>query len=420
MTEEKQSYPVPTHSIPWLQLSSHVADLVELQAFLESRGISTGNTRIDRYRNYLVQAVSGDSINEAQIFKSVSDARFQSDLDWKLYVLREVHELMWILKGLKAHIPKGVDDKLRKVVSGSDFAALDTNTESRNTQFELRIASYFCQAGCEVDLSTETDVIATTRKHAFYVECKRIAGSNNFRRNLIKARDQLIERMPNKHDNKKTYGFIAADVTKVAFIHNGLTFGLTNDHARDIVQEKLMRIGNSTMDVPIFNGCRNLLYCWLQIHIPSLIRHPPTTATRFSSFGIPTSNLDRRARQALGVFEAIITTIGNRPDAREVPSEKLIRRTSVSIPAGTTFEIDEHLFEEFLKGSDEYGRTSEEVIARLALNGVEHEFTLLDFEILTVNIPTSKRQRLASNPDTARLELIMELYIQRYPFENAN
>jgi hypothetical protein len=333
MTEEKRSYPVPTHSIPRLQLSAHIADLVELQSFLESRGISTGNTRIDRYRKYLEQATSSDPINEAQIFKSISNARFQSDLDWKLYVLREVHELMWILKGLKVHIPKGVDDKLRKIVSGSDFAALDINTESRNTQFELRIASYFCQAGCEVDVSTETDVIATTPKHAFYLECKRIAGSNNFRRNLIKARDQLIERMPSRHGNKKTYGFIAADVTKVAFIHNGLTFGLTNEHARDIVQEKLLRIGDSTEDISLFSGCRNLLYCWLQIHIPSLIVHPPTTATRFSSFGIQASNLNRRSRQALGVFGTIITTAGKVPDAREIPSEKLIRRKSVRLPA---------------------------------------------------------------------------------------
>ena len=129
MTEENRSYPVPTHSIPWLQLSAHVEDLVELQSFLESRGISTGNTRIDRYKKYLEQATCSDSINEAQIFKNISDTRFQSDLDWMLYVLREVHELMWILKGLKANIPKGVDDKLRKIISGSDFAALDTNTE---------------------------------------------------------------------------------------------------------------------------------------------------------------------------------------------------------------------------------------------------------------------------------------------------
>lgn len=417
MADERRSYPLPTHSIPWLRLSDHVADLVEIQAFLESRGIETRNTRIDRYIKYLEQAACGDPINEARIFKNISDARFQSDLDWKLYILREVHELMWILKGLKAHIPEGVDEKLRKIVSGSDFAALDTNTESRNTQFELRIASYFCQTGCEVDLSIRSDVIATTEEHAFYVECKRIAGPRGLQENLLKAKSQLIERMPAKHGVKKAYGLIAADVTRVAFSHNGLTLGLTNDHSRDVIQEKLISIADSTERMPIFTGYPDLLGCWLQIHIPSLISHPPATVTRFSTLAIENPNLDRKSQKATRIFEGI-ATIGNRPDPREVPPEKLVRRTQVTLPAGTSFRIDEHLLEEFLKGGSDYGKMSEDVIAGLAFDGVIHEFTFFDFEMLAAKIPASMRQRLGASPDTARLELIMEMYMQRYPFEN--
>lgn len=418
MAEERRSYPLPNHSIPGLRLSDHVADLVEIQAFLESRGIQTHNTRIDRYIQYLEQAAHGGPINEARIFKNVTDARFQSDTDWLLYVLREAHELMWILKGLKAHVPKGVDEKLQIIVSGSDFSALDTHTESRNTQFELRIASYFCQAGCEVNLSTRTDVIATTQEHVFYLECKRIAGPKSLQENLKKAKSQLIERMPSRHGTRKAYGLIAADVTRVAFSHNGLTWGLTNDHARDVIQEKLTSIANSTLKMPIFTGYRGLLGCWLQIHIPSLIQHPPTATTRFSSFRTQNSNLDRKSRKALRIFDGI-TAIGNRPDDREDPAEKLVRRTRVTLPAGTSFGIDEHLLEEFLKGGSDYGKMSEDVIAGLAFDGVNHEFTFFDFEMLAANIPTSMRQRLVASPDTARLELIMEMYMQRYPFENA-
>jgi hypothetical protein len=417
MTEERQPYPLPTHSIPGLRLSDHVTDLIEIQVFLESRGIQTHNTRIDRYIKYLEQAECAAPINASQIFKNISDARFQSDIDWMLYVLREVHELMWILKGLKAHIPEGVDNKLQKIVSGSDFAALDTNTESRNTQFELRIASYFCQAGCEVDLSTETDVIAITQEHAFYVECKRIAGPKNLRRNLIKAKNQLIERMPSKRGKKKTYGIIAADVTKVAFIHNGLTMGQTNDHARDVVQKKLVSIAKSARNMPIFTGCRGLLQCWLQIHIPSLIIHPPKTTTRFSSLKIQNSNLDRKSRKALRVFQEV-TEIGNRPDAREVPSEKLIPRTLVALPAGTIFSLDEHLLKEFLEGGNDYGKMGEEVIADLALDGVNHEFTFFDFDMLPASTLTSLRKEFAAKPDSARVALIIEMYVQRYPYEN--
>lgn len=417
MTEERQSYLLPTHTIPTLLLSDHVADIVEIQGFIESRGIQTRNTRIDRYLKYLEKAAHTDRINEAQIFKNVSDARFQSEIDWMLYILREVHELMWILKGLKVHIPKGADKKLQKIVSGSDFAALDANTESRNTQFELRIASYFCQAGCEVDLSTGTDVIAITQEYAFYLECKRVASYNNLQQNLIKARNQLIERMPSKHGKKKAYGIIVADVTKVAFTHNGLTIGLTNEHSRDVVQEKLIKIAKSTMNMPVFTGCPDLLQCWLQIHIPSLIMHPPKRITRFSSFGIQNSNLDRKSRKAIRVFREI-SEIGKRPDAREIPSKKLIPRTSVTLPTGTIFYLNEHLFAEFIKGGNNFGKMRDEIIAGLAFNGEEHEFTFFDFEMLPTALLTSLRKQFAGSPDAARPALIIQMYMQRYPYEN--
>jgi hypothetical protein len=94
--------------------------------------------------------------------------------------------------------------------------------------------------------------------------------------------------MPRKYGKRIAFGCIAADVTKVAFSHNGLTWGLTNEHSRDIIQEKLINISSHAEKKPLFNGCRNLLSYWLQIHIPSLILHPhpPTTLTRFSSYHI--------------------------------------------------------------------------------------------------------------------------------------
>ena len=125
------------------------------------------------------------------MFKNSTDGPFKSSNDWYLYTLREVHELMWILKGLKKHIPKGIDEKLGIIVSGRDFAALDSNSLSRNTQFELRIASYFCQAGCYVDLSGKTDIVAFNKKHAFYTECKRVGSSQQLEGRLSYAKEQL-------------------------------------------------------------------------------------------------------------------------------------------------------------------------------------------------------------------------------------
>jgi len=239
----------------------------------------------------------------------------------------------------------------------------------------------------------------------------------NLQQNLKKAKDQLIERMPSRRGKKRAYGFIAADVTKVAFTHSGLTLGLTNDHSREVIQEKLIGIAKSMRNMPIFADCRDLLMCWLQIHIPSLITHPPKTVTRFSSFGIPNPNLDRKSRKALRSLQEIME-IGGRPDAREIPSKKLIPRTLLTVPAGTTFSLDEHLLKEFLEGGNNYGKMGEEVITELTLDGVKHEFTFFDFEMLAAKLPSSERTNFAASPDVARAKLVLEMYMQRYPFEN--
>ena len=212
---------------------------------------------------------------------------------------------MWILKGLKVHLPKGLEEKLKLIVGGKDFAALDSNSHSRNIQFELRIASYFCQAGFDVDLSKKTDVVAVSEKQAFYIECKRVGNINQIKRRLSETKKQLREGMPRKNRGRISYGCIAADVTKVAFSHNGLTFGMTNDHSRDVVQEKLITIANAVQRLPLFRDYRNLIQYWLQIHIPALITYPPATVTRFSSYMIHNERLDRKARRAVKILHQL-------------------------------------------------------------------------------------------------------------------
>jgi len=102
MTDDTRSYALPAERMPSLELSDHLQDLVGIRTFLESRGIATKNTRIERYAQYLERSLSdgAESVDADLIFKNSVDERFRSRGDWYLYVLREVHELMWILKGL--------------------------------------------------------------------------------------------------------------------------------------------------------------------------------------------------------------------------------------------------------------------------------------------------------------------------------
>ncbi|WLH89139.1 hypothetical protein PSH87_21380 [Pseudomonas sp. FP453] len=322
MTEEGRFYKLPEETLPAISFHDHAADLLRFKEFVDDLGIKTHNTRIARYTQYFIQLAEGKSIDESKIFKNVNDVRFQSSLDWQLYLLRETHELMWILRGLKKNVPKGIEEKIEKIISGSDFAALDKNTESRDTQFELRIASYFCQAGCAVDISTNTDIIAVTDKHAFFIECKRIAGARNLKDNLVKARDQLVSRMPKKYEDKHAFGFIAADVTKLGFMHNGLTMGLTPDHARDIIRGKLTEIKNAASAMPIFTGRPDIIECLFQIHIPSVVVYPPMTITHFTSGSLYNKKLDRKSRSAIAELQ-LIYKAGEIVDGRETPVEKL-------------------------------------------------------------------------------------------------
>lgn len=414
MQDELKSYPLPTETMPSLELSHHVADLIEIRNFLRRRGIETKNTRIERYIEYLQMIAEQGSANASKIFKNSAKGPFQNPTDWMLYVLREAHELMWILKGLTARLPSGIDEKLKIIVGGTDFAVLDADSRSRNTQFELRIASYFCQAGCEVDLSTETDVIALTGDQAFYLECKRVGSPNQLSRRLSEARKQLHDRMPRKNGGRIVFGCIAVDVTKVAFSHNGLTCGLTNEHSRDVVQEKLIGIGRVSEKMPLFRDCPNLLSYWLQIHIPSLILrpYPPKTVTRFSTYHISSDRLGRKGRRAEKVLRDLFES-ASKGDPREIPAKKLTVRSSIIVPAGTTFK---GLLREFLNRGEVAKREIDQEIGWITINGKTQYFSFFDLEMTLAGTTKEWRNTLAENPNQARIELVMRMYYERFPY----
>jgi hypothetical protein len=418
MEDDAKAYSLPTESIPGLKYSDHMADLVEIKAFLESRGISTKNTRIERYIQYISEVMSQRPKNESLIFKNSLDERFKSGIDWRLYVLREVHELMWILRGLKVHIPAGLDSKLELLVIGSDFAALDSNPHGRNTQFELRIASYFCQAGWIVDLSTDADVIALHDEFAFFVECKRVGSMSQLQRRLAEGVKQLKRKMPRNYQNRIAFGSVAADVTKVAFSHNGLTWALTPEHSKDINQNKLKSIADILTRMPMFSGGHSIIRYWLQIHIPCLVTHPPATITRFSNYYIENLEAGKKTWPALKLLRDL-DTVPNKRDERETPARKLIPRTMLKLPAGSTFRVvEQNILRELIETGHITGKQEGDIIAELEFNGIKHEFTLYDLQITVASTSKSDMESMAKNEIKSGLQLVLEMYMRRYPYEN--
>ena len=412
-------YSLPTESLPTLDYSARLADLIEFKKFLDAHGITTQNTRIERYIQYFEQVVAGVEAAEVSIFKNSQDERFKSKTDWLLYALREVDELMWILKGFKTHVPNGLAARLKDLVSGSDFAALDTNSRARNVEFELRIASYFCQAGYQVDLSTTTDIIALNDVFAFFIECKRVASASQVKQRLAEAVKQLTRRMPRKYLNKHTYGYVALDVTKVAYSHNGLTWGVTPEHSKDINQNKLKFIANQIDHDVNSYAAKGLLKCWLQIHISCLIANPPAVASRFSSYYIENFHLGGHAIAALKSLRYVDAVSKNIPDDRIHPPQMLILREGLNLPAGTTFRpVDIKIIKQLLDAGKVDGIQDNEVIAVLEFNNTKHEFFLSDLLHFFEMADSADKEDMHSDETKFRLEIVLKMFMLRYPYEN--
>jgi hypothetical protein len=76
--DQRKSYALPLETMPGLDLSHHVEDLVEVQEFLEVGGIWTKNSSIERYIDYLRHVTVEDSVEAEKIFKNSADGPFEN------------------------------------------------------------------------------------------------------------------------------------------------------------------------------------------------------------------------------------------------------------------------------------------------------------------------------------------------------
>ena len=417
MNATEHSYPLPKETLPTLSLAYHLDDLFQVREFFHLHGVQTKNTRIDRYVQYLQNECNGDSCDPSRIFKNSPTDFFYQPIDWFLYVLREIHELVWIHKGMKSRPPNGLEEKLRAIVAGRDFAALDADSRSRDTQFELRIASYFCQMGCDVDVSQRTDITVSFDEFDLYIECKRIGSATQLEKRLSLARKQLREKLTQRTARRMAMGCIAADVTKVAFTQNGITIGVTGDHSRDMIFQKLKKIRTDIDKPSLFRDCQWLLVYWLQIHIPALVLNPQTPITRFSSIHIEKPGVACKEKRALKRFHEIFEGATNTKDERVTPSQRLRIRTRLEVPAGTTFRICDDVITKYLADGATGNQAESEVVGELTLNGVKYEFLLFELKSLPAKYLKVWRVRYSYDTPEAHLHLLLELYMRRFPYE---
>jgi hypothetical protein len=415
----RDAYPYPEAALPVVPTDVLTERLRRFEELCSRHGVATRNTRVDRYRRYLELPRKGWDLDTG-IFIAPPGSPIQHGLDRLLYVMREVHELTWIGEGLREADNDGLADKLRVVVRGADFAALDRNTESRNTQFELRIASYLQRAGFRISFSTLTDIIATRDSVTYYIECKRVASPALLTRRIKEAADQVEARMPLGTWSRGRYGVVAADVSRVAFTRNGLTWGRTADHARDSIRKELSDIHARHLQ----NGSsligRRVLGIWLQIHIPCLILNPPQPATYFSSLFLGDMKPGIRSAWAMSQFMA--NALGPvAADPEEIPSQPVELRNSITIPAKTSWEFDDDLLESLVTTGELPERAPDDMVLKVWAPGMEADddpseaFAFFEVKVAFDGLPIQDRQHFTKSRKEAG-GLLAPVLLQRYRY----
>ena len=250
---------------------------------------------------------------------------------------------------------------------------------------------------------------------------KRVASASQVKQRLAEAVKQLNRRIPRKHLNRHTYGYVALDVTKVAYNHNGLVFGITSDHSKDIIQNKLKLIANQIdRDINSY-AAKGLLKCWLQIHISCLIANPPAVISGISSYYLENFHLGGKAIAALQSLRYVDAVSENVPDERIRPPQKLIRRKEIDVPAGTVFRpVDLSIIKQLLDTGKVDGIQDNGVVAMLEFNKTRHEFCLIDLLHFFGRANLADKEDMRSDEIKFRLEIVLKMFMLRYPYENVS
>ncbi len=392
----------------------NLENLVQFRELLINLGINAQHSRIAKYINFFETLYKNSDFDPSKIFTEKHDDRFRTISDWTVYTLRECSELYWIYRALKIQMPKGIKEKLQIINSGKDFTAFDTNSTSRDTQFELRIASYFCKNDLIIDVSTETDIIVEFENFFLYIECKRIHSEKKLMRKIYEANDQLKSRMPKKRGNKPCYGIIAIDVTALAYPHQGLVFGVTSEHVRQLIREKLFYIASNINSGSVMAQNPRLLTIWENIHIPARKMQPPGIETFFSCNFISKQFQHRCEKQKFTQIRDIIeATIEE--STKENIVRKLTFRKKISLPKEFVFEYNNSLLQQFFDNNEYIKKNWMDLdpICKAEYKEDKIYFSVLEFAMALDEIDGKNE---IAKVDKFPLEILLNMLIKRFPY----
>lgn len=277
--------------------------VIELTALLTRKGIRTSGTRLPQYVAVL------DGMN------ALEGSPFEYEQHHELFnryalALREVYDLILIQRGLLVYEPPGTDELLKIIVGGQPFAMNDEDRRARNFQFQLRIASYFLRTGHLVDLSEDADIVAQLDCGTLHVECKRISSVKQVEKRVKECTRQLKARIAAVR-SKRQFGLAVFDVTKLAYPHEGVSWGPTIEFARFKFRARLNALADELDFARPLASVKGVLGVWLQLSMPFQDFSEGQMKVMFSSLYIP---LAKTAGPTAEAFEALRVVLDSDKD----------------------------------------------------------------------------------------------------------
>lgn len=182
--------------------ANYINKLPEVISWLTQKGF---NAEVSRYSRYLAY-ISNVSLSPKNPKEIVNPEKVFNDGNTSL---KEIIEIAIVYEAFKDVESSGLNERLKKVVSGKDFYEDGEQDQPRDFLYELLIAAMFQQLGYTIDFDRETDVVAMRGDIIVYGECKRIKSINGLEKNYRKACKQLGKI---KGHSDKIYKFAFIDV----------------------------------------------------------------------------------------------------------------------------------------------------------------------------------------------------------------
>jgi hypothetical protein len=220
--------------------------------------------------------------------------------------------------------------------------------------------------------------------------------------------------MPKKRGGKPCYGIIAIDVTALAFPHQGLVFGVTSEHNRNIIREKIIEIASNINPDNVMAQNPRLMAIWENIHIPATRMQPPGFETRFS-YNMIFRNFENR-KEILHYLKIIHTIEESANESmKENTARKLTIREKLSLPKGTTFEYNNSLLQQFFDNNEYVKKNWPEMepICTAEYNSEKIYFSVLEFAMALDEI--EGKNELAK-VDKYPGEIFLHMLIKRFPY----